>query len=187
MQHPYFSNLTYLAPSFTSKSPRAGVAQRAALDLRAPRYSSDIVMASSRPSIAASMINTGCSPSLGMPMVASCPAVTAPQAPRTKNLAGHTYPELIARAITESETGRLKVSELYAILPVLSPTLMSKLIPCNNSSMNKKRKSAEDVFQENIRQNLSRNKSLFRNVKDPESGKSTGFWELATGESSYIP
>jgi hypothetical protein len=117
--------------------------------------------------------------------IASTSAVTTPQV-QTSPRRDPTYPQLIIRAIKESANGRLKVSELYRILPVYLPTIISKLNP-SKPGKDGKWKTREEVFQGNVRQNLSRYKLLFRNIKHNETGKSTRYWELIVKcESSLL-
>jgi hypothetical protein len=116
-----------------------------------------------------------------MPSIACSSAVAITQPVQAGTWPGHPYPQMIIKAIKESVNGQLKVPELYRKLSDYDSTLISKLIPMEPMK-NKKQKTAEEIFKENVRQNLSR-KSMFRNIKDAETGKSTGYWELAEGES----
>jgi hypothetical protein len=123
-----------------------------------------------------------------MPSTAGSSAVAIPQAVQTGTWPGNTYPEMITKAIQESTNGRLKVRDLYRILPQYDSTIMSKLIEQSRikNIKNKNQKTPTEVFQENVRQNLSRQKEGFRNVKDPNNGKSTGYWELVESESRSV-
>jgi hypothetical protein len=123
-----------------------------------------------------------------MPSTASSSAVAIPQAVQTGTWPGNTYPEMITKAIQESANGQLKVRDLYRILPQYDSTIISKLIEQSRikNIKNKNQKTPTEVFQENVRQNLSRQKEGFRNVKDPDTGKSTGYWELVESESRSV-
>jgi len=60
---------------------------------------------------------------------------------------------------------------------------MSKLIEQAQIKSLKNIKQKTPTDQENVRQNLSRRNNPFRNVKDPNTGKSTGYWEVVESES----
>jgi hypothetical protein len=98
------------------------------------------------------------------------------------------YPAMLRKAIRESPAGKLPVSEIYEILISYDPSKVAKTkvpLPDKKDYV----KSQMQVFQENIRQILTRKEKgikAFLLVKDDPEDPNKGFWKINPGASEPL-